>query len=170
MAEFKSHIIKLDGDVWHLAILVPQKIAKAFVTKENRRVVCIINGNHSFQCALMPSGNGDFFINVNKVIRTKLDLKSGDSVSIKLEKDTSEYGLPLPDELKAAWELDEEGHRVFHNLTPGKQRTLIHILGKPKSSEIRVTKALAVLEYLKSVNGKLDFKELNLALKNASNP
>ena len=63
----------------------------------------------------------------------------------------------MPDELLAAWEMDDDGYTVFHTLTKGKQRSLIHIIGKPKSSEIRIKKALVVLDYLKSVNGKLDF-------------
>jgi len=64
---------------------------------------------------------------------------------------------------------DEDGNKVFHRLTPGKQRSLLHIIAKPKSENIRIKKAVAILEYLKSVNGKLDFKELNLAIKNANN-
>ena len=76
--------------------------------------------------------------------------------------------MPLPDELKTAWDLDEDGHRVFHSLTMGKQRTLIHMVGKFKSADKRIEKSLVILEYLKSVNGNLDFKELNIAFKNAN--
>ncbi len=55
--------------------------------------------------------------------------------------------------------------RIFHTLTLGKQRTLLHLIGKPKSGEVRLRKAIAVINYLKEVNGRLDFKELNLAIK-----
>jgi len=57
---------------------------------------------------------------------------------------------------------------VFHNLSAGKQRTLLHLIGKPKSEEIRINKAMVVNEYLKEVNGRLDFKELNQAFKDAN--
>ena len=60
---------------------------------------------------------------------------------------------------------DEHGSKVFHDLTPGRQRSLLHLVGKPKSEAIRIKKAITILEYLKSVNGVLDFKELNLAFK-----
>ena len=76
--------------------------------------------------------------------------------------------MPLPEELKTAWDLDEDGSTLFHSLTMGKQRSLVHLIGKPKSSEIRIRKALTMLEYLKSVNGNLDFKDLNEAFKNAN--
>jgi len=76
--------------------------------------------------------------------------------------------MPLPDELKTAWELNPEGYAIFHTLTMGKQRSIVHIIGTPKSSEIRINKALTILEYLKTVNGNLDFKELNEAFKLAN--
>jgi uncharacterized protein YdeI (YjbR/CyaY-like superfamily) len=116
----------------------------------------------------MPEGNGDSFINVNGEIRKKLKLEVNDQVEISLEKDTSKYGMPLPDELKTAWELDPEGHDIFHTLTMGKQRSIVYIIGKPKSSDIRIKKALTMLDYLKTVNGNIDFKELNEAFKLAN--
>jgi uncharacterized protein YdeI (YjbR/CyaY-like superfamily) len=105
---------------------------------------------------------------MNGEIRKKLKLEVNDTVEISLEKDTSTYGMPLPDELKTAWELDPEGHDIFHALTMGKQRSLVHIVNKPKSSDIRIKKALTTLEYLKTVNGNLDYKELNEAFKLAN--
>ena len=101
--------------------------------------------------------------NINKLLLQKA------AFEIELEKDNSKYGMPLPNELKTAWELDEEGYEVFHTLTIGKQRSLVYQIGKPKSSELRIRKALAMLEYLKSVNGNLDYKELNEAYKQANN-
>ncbi len=168
MEEFNSNVIQLAGNVWDVAIVVPQRIGDRLALVKNRRVVRTINNNVTFQCALMQRGDGSYFININKEIRNKTGLELGDSLLVKLEPDQSEYGLPLPDELKSAWELDQEAYDVFHALTKGKQRSLIHVVYKPKSLEIRIKKALVMLEYLKSVNGKLDFKELNLALKNAN--
>jgi bifunctional DNA-binding transcriptional regulator/antitoxin component of YhaV-PrlF toxin-antitoxin module len=168
MVEFKTHIKHVDGQVWYCAVFVPAEIAKQFIDKKQKRVVCTINNAVTFQCALMPKGDGSYFINTNKEIRKKLGLEPGMEVNIGLEADTSKYGMPLPDELKTAWDLDKEAFDVFHSLTIGKQRNLIHIVGKVKSSEVRIKKALVILEYLKSVNGKLDFKELNQAFKEAN--
>jgi len=122
----------------------------------------LVSFQDGIHAALMPQGNGDFFINVNKEIRKKQSLELGDKITIELEKDSSKYGMPLPDELKTAWELDEEGHSIFHSLTMGKQRSLVYIIGKPKSSDIRIKKALTMLEYLKSVNGTRNEHEVTL--------
>ena len=165
---FSTHLFRKEGNVWDVAIYIPLDEAKEYLEHKDRRVLCTINGENTFHCALMPQGNGDFFINTNKELRKKAALELGNTVDIILEKDTSIYGMPLPAELKTAWELDPEGHEVFHTLTMGKQRSLVYQIGKPKSSDIRIKKALTLLEYLKSVNGKLDFKELNEAYKLAN--
>lgn len=113
----------------------------------------------------MPKGDGGFFININKKIRDSLQLKIGMQVQATLRKDDSKYGLPMPEELDELFKMDEEGNRLFHALTPGKQRTLLYIVGFPKTSDKRITRAIAVVEHLKANNGKIDFKMLNVALR-----
>ncbi len=75
----------------------------------------------------------------------------------------------MPKELEELLLIDEEGDYFFHQLTPGKQRTLLHIIGQPKRSDTRIKKAIVVVEYLKSARGKLDFKALNQAFKDYKN-
>ena len=119
-------------------------------------------------CALMSAGDGSYFINTNKDVRKKLGLVPGSKVDVSLQEDSSEYGMSVPEELSTAWNLDDYAYELFHKLTPGKQRSLIHIIGKLKSSEKRIQKSLTLLEYLKSVDGNFDFKELNEAFKQAN--
>ena len=165
---FNTYLFRKKGNVWDIAIYVPQTEAEPFINNGNKRVICTINTTFSFHAGLMPLGNGDSFITINSEIHKKLKLEVDDTLSISLEKDDSTYGMPLPKEIQTAWELDPEGQDVFHTLTKGKQRSLIYQIGKPKSSEIRIQKALTVLEYLKYVNGNLNFKELNEAHKLAN--
>lgn len=165
MDQHKSKMQNFNNDLWGHHFLVDQSIGNQFVNGNNRRVICTLNSEVSFHCALMPYGNGGYFINVNKEIRDKLKIQTGSLITFSLTKDDSEYGMPLPEELNELWTIDDEGFKYFHKLTPGKQRTLIYIIGKPKSSVIRLNKAIAINEYLKSVRGKLDFKELNAYIK-----
>ena len=165
--EFTAIIDDFNSDLWHFHLVVPETIARVFVTEDNdRRVVCTLNGKKTFQCALMPKGDGNFFININKEIRTKLKLNLGSTVEVSLVKDESEYGLPMPEELASLMQIDPEGDKLFHALTPGKQRTLLYIVGKPKNAELRIKRAIAVIDHLKELGGKIDFKLLNVALKN----
>ena len=166
--KFASALIKLDSNVWSHAIQVPDNISKHFIKGGNKRVVATLNHLTEIHCALMAGGSLGYFININKELRTRYGWKEGDLLEVELREDLSEYGVPIPEEMQQAMELDEEGAHYFKSLSMGKQRALLHIIGKPKSSEIRIRKALVVLDYLKSVQGKLDFKGLNNAFKNSN--
>lgn len=167
---FTTTLDKFDSNLWGHHIFVPDVIANQFITEGNdRRVICTLNEGTAFQCALMPKGDGGFFININKKIRDSLKLKVGMQVQATLRKDDSQYGLPMPEEFAELLAMDEEGNRLFHALTPGKQRTLLYIAGNAKSSDKRITRAIAIVEHLKANNGKIDFKMLNVALRDSNN-
>ncbi|MBR9861675.1 DUF1905 domain-containing protein [bacterium] len=168
MPYFKAEIRRLQSDVWWYGLFLPNKEIQSFLESEDRRVICDIEGKHKFHCALMPFGDGQYFININKAIRKKFDLEEGDQLNIKLTKDESEYGMPMPEELREAMDLDPEADTYFHKLSAGKQRNLIYIVSQAKQSPTRIKKALVILDYLKEAEGKLDFRELNEAFKEAN--
>ena len=167
MVKFETVLMTLNEPIWYVGILIPKKIAKPFLT-ENARVLCSVNSNEPFQGALMPKGDGDYFINLNKERRKAFVLEIGDIINVSLEKDESKYGLPVPKEFEELLYQDPEGNEVFHTLSPGKQRSLIYIIGKPKSEQKKIEKGIVVLDYLKKAQGKLDFKELNQAFKESN--
>lgn len=162
--EFTAPIEKHDSEVWFYHIVVPQEIVDHFLNDGGQRVVCTLNGKESFQCALMPA-DGKRFININKKLRDKLGLVLGEPVTASLSKDTSEYGLPMPDEFREMLNQDPVGDRLFHELTPGKQRNLLYIAGGVKSIDKRIERAIVIVEHLKTHQGKIDFKALNVEMK-----
>ena len=89
----------------------------------------------------------------------------GDQVTITLEKDTSEYGMPMPESLMLLLDQDEEGSKYFHELTPGKQRSLIYIVSKVKNIDKQINKGLAILEHLREFKGQIEYKQLNEKIK-----
>jgi uncharacterized protein YdeI (YjbR/CyaY-like superfamily) len=166
--EFTALVEKLDSEVWFYHIVVPQKIVDHFLKDGPQRLVCTLNGKESFQCAIMAA-NGKRFINVNKKIRDKLSLVIGEPVTASLAKDTSEYGLPMPDEFREMLNQDPLGDDLFHALTLGKQRNLLYIAGGVKSIDKRIARAIVIVEHLKIHKGKLDFKALNEEMKASRN-
>lgn len=164
--KFNSVLEKFDSDLWYFYFKVPNDIAEKLIDKD-RRVICSVNNKIEYSCAIMHGSMGDFFININKEYRKKLKINDGDEIEVTLVKDTSKYGMPMPEEFEEILYQDPEGDKIFHSLTPGKQRTLIHLVGKIKSSQIRINKALTIIDYLKEVSGNLDYKELNEAFKNS---
>lgn len=155
---------EFDSNVWGYHLPVAKQQAQEFIEGDNRRVQCIINGQLNLHCALMPYPEG-YFILMNQPNVKKLGIKPGDKVSVKIEKDNSDYGLPMPDSFMALLSQDELGNEYFHKLTPGKQRSLIYIVAKVKNIDSQINKGLAILDHLTTSKGKLDFKQLNEKIK-----
>lgn len=162
--EFKAPILKFEWDLWSYYLAVPKEVADQFIEGEDRRVICTINGTSPIHSALMPKGD-ICSIYVKKEFMKKHGLSEGDEVSVKLEKDRSEYGIPVPESFLVLLDQDEEGSRYFHLLTKGKQRSLIHLVGKVKNVDSQLAKGLAIMHHLKEAEGKLDFKRLNELIK-----
>ena len=163
--KFKSILYKPDDHGgWHF-VRVEGKIGDKFEKKDgSRRVVCTINGTESFQCALMPSGS-DYILVVNKTKRDRLQIVAGDRISVELKVDESRYGLPMPEEFKEVLNQDPEGHRLFHDLTPGRQRSLIYMIGKVKDVDRRIHTALICVDHLKKNDGRIIGERLHEELK-----
>lgn len=163
--KFKTTLIRSSKDSgWHF-IDVPGKIGKKFEKSDkSRRVVCTINGAESFQCALLPS-DGDFVIVVNKTKRDGLKIVAGDKIDVELKADESQYGLPMPEELREVLNQDLEGDKLFHALTAGKRRSLLYLIGKVKDVDRRIHTALTCVEHLRKNDGKIIGDQLYEELK-----
>jgi len=149
--------------LWGAHFVVPDFVYNA-LAEEDRRVICVLNEAIEYQCAMLPRGDGTYLITVNKKIRDQLKLKEGSRFNVSLSKDTSKYGLPMPEEFAEVLAQDVEGDNLFHALTAGKIRTLLYIAGNVKSSDKRIERALAIVEHLKINGGKIDFKTLYLRI------
>jgi uncharacterized protein YdeI (YjbR/CyaY-like superfamily) len=73
--------------------------------------------------------------------------------------------MPMPEELEAVFDSDPIAFKFFEKLTPGKQRSLLHLVGKVKRESSRIAKSLAIADHLVSFNGQLDYKALNERIK-----
>jgi len=164
-------LAKINGQslpMWTTYVMVPEEISEHFIkTLQTRRVKMILE-NTIYQVALHPDGNGCFALQLSKGTMKKHQLEIGSSVSITLEEDHSKYGIYCCEEFEELLKIDFEGSEYFHQLTPGKQRSLIHIISKLKSEQKRIEKGLVVLDHLKNQNGKLDYEILREDFKNAN--
>lgn len=168
MAEFTSTIQKSEGNVWQLYFTVPKAIALPFIDGANKRIKCALNQKVTYQAALMPFGNGDFYVLLNKKNQQLAGVELFDEVSVVLEKDKSEYGLEVAPEIELVFAEDQEVFRLFKQLTMGKQRSLIYWMGNVKNPDIRVERTVVALEHLKKNNGAIDYKQLNMEIKEAN--
>ncbi len=144
---------------------IPNKIVDKLSKDGKKRILCTVANHPYFHAAFMPDGKGGFYIMLNKEKEKNFKLVLGQSYKLSLEKDNSKYGMHLPEEFEELLYQDPEGEAIFETLTDGKKRNLIHLVAVPKTSKTRLKKAVVILDYLKDVNGKLDFKELMQAFK-----
>ena len=158
--EFTARLDNFNKRLWTFHVKVPKDIAMYFKEKGDKRVVATLNNAVTFQCAIMPAGDGVYFININKKIRDQLKLKEGSKIDVHLTKDESDYGLPFPEELKELLDQDRKGNELFHALTPGKQRNMIYAVNQVKNVDLRIHRSLVLIEHLKKNKGKINFREL----------
>jgi len=154
-----------DSPIWSGHVEVPLEVVEYFKNEKIKRLICTFQNQVKTHLVIQSDGKGGHYILLNKDIAKQIQLTVGEEVSVALEEDTSKYGMPLPEEMKELLLQDPEGERYFHSLTPGKQRSLLYIVGKPKGTDTRLKKAIVILNYLKQTQGKLDMKELNQAFK-----
>jgi Domain of unknown function (DUF1905)/Bacteriocin-protection, YdeI or OmpD-Associated len=164
--EFDAELTSLGHSGWVFIPVTPEQAAALdFPNKRYKRVVCTVNGAIDFQCALMPSGTGQFIITINKLKRDTAGVSVGDTVRIRLEIDSSRYGLPMPEEFRAVLDQDPEADRLFHALTPGKQRSLLYLANQKTDVDLRIHRALVIAEHLKENNGAVDGRALDHELR-----
>jgi hypothetical protein len=151
---FTSRIERFDRKGGEYFMVVPDEVATIFVTgRKPERVRCKLNGTVAFQCAIRPRAGAGFYINVAKDIRRAGRLILGQTVNVEVEKDTSVYGRDMPEELMELLNQDEEGNSLFHKILPSKQRGIIHYIASAKSVQVRVDRAVMMVDRLK--NGQI---------------
>jgi hypothetical protein len=159
--QFETHIDKLDYLIGVNYLFIPKKQVDALGGLKCGRLVCKVNNKISFQCGLVSLSDGNAYITINKARLKSLNLETGDSVNICLEKDQSEFGFDLCPELQTLFDQAPEIFERFKLLKPGMQRQIIHLIGNAKSSEVRTNRAISMMGKIMNVpEGKETFKAI----------
>ncbi|MCB0375318.1 MAG: DUF1905 domain-containing protein, partial [Sinomicrobium sp.] len=90
MIEFTAVLADFNNSLWGNYLPVEREIAEQVLEgHSDRRVICTINDTVDFQCALMPKGDGNYYILVNKANKKKARIQLGQEVRVSLSKDES---------------------------------------------------------------------------------
>jgi hypothetical protein len=163
-----TRLKSFEEEMWSNILPIPNSIAEKLIEGKDRRVICHISGIRPFHCAILPDGEGSWFILLNKARKKALGVRNGDEIAIQLEKDRSEYGMEMPVELREVLDQDEYADKLFHELTPGRMRNIIHSVASVKSSDIKIRRAFVYAEHLKKNKGKIEYKALSQEMKEAN--
>ncbi|HEX8060559.1 MAG TPA: YdeI/OmpD-associated family protein [Cyclobacteriaceae bacterium] len=154
---FKSKIHKLEHLAGHY-INVPASIVKKAGGIGKQRFVCTVNKAMTWKCGVVAHKAGGGYILLNKKQMQMGNLKAEQEVNVSLKKDSSEYGMDVPKELKEVLAQDEVGKERFDKLVPGKRRYIIYYVTQVKSSDLRIERAVRLISNLKKLpQGKETF-------------
>lgn len=159
--EFETHIAQLDYLMGVTYLYIPANIVQELGGLKCGRLVCTVNNKSKFQCGLMSLSEGAAYITFNKTRLKSLKLKTGDQVLVKLEKDESEFGFDLCEELTELFKQAPESFERFKRLKPGMQRQLIYYSGNAKSAAVRMERCIKMVTRLERIpEGQETFKLL----------
>ncbi len=148
-----------------MIVEVPKTIVEKLEGFAGQRFLCTINKSVSWKCGMVAYHNGSAYISLNKKILKEIG-PSSERISVSLVKDVSKYGMDMSDELRTLLKQDKEGSRRFHLLPPGKQRYIIYYVSQVKSSQLRIERAIRLIENLKrTTEGKESFREIVSKMK-----
>ncbi len=125
------------------------------------RLLCRINHGEAFTAGFVAFGEGNAYLLLNKQKRQQYGIEIGMELNLQLEPHPDELGMPLPEVLTEILAQDEEAHRRYCQLAPGKQRYIAYYVGQLKSTDKQIERALQLLGNLKScAEGKESFETL----------
>ncbi|NVK62932.1 MAG: DUF1905 domain-containing protein [Flavobacteriales bacterium] len=126
----------------------------------NQRFNVTINNEVTWQGGTVSLGNNTAYITFSKARMKKIGVTLGDTVTVHLEKNRSEYGFDVPEEFEEVLRQDPHANERFSKLPKGMRRGIIYIVLQLKSSEKRIEKSLFFMENLKRAPEKVTMRHL----------
>ena len=115
----------------------------------NQRFQITINDSVSWKAGSVALGDRVAYISISKARMKQLEVHLGDSVKVLLQKDTSLYGMDVPEEFTELLNQDEHAKERFELLSLGLRRAVIYVVAQLKSSQKRIDKSVFLMENLK---------------------
>lgn len=133
------------------ALEIPEHIVTPFWNEGHKRVKVTATFEEktiTFHAALQKRNNR-YFIIFGKKNQKALGVYPNDYFELQFFKDTSKYGVEMPEELAAVLMSDHEAAQIFESFTDGKKRGIIYMVLGYKNSQTRIDKSLRICENLK---------------------
>tara|TARA_B100001115_G_scaffold184631_1_gene187963 strand:- start:345 stop:809 length:465 start_codon:yes stop_codon:yes gene_type:complete len=139
-------------------VICDYDVAQKFIEQHSKRVLIYGPDQKAIHRALQLRKDGYALIALSKAILKGWKMEVGDLVQIRVEPDTSEFGMSFPEEFKIVLEQDPEAAAVFERLKPGRQRGVLHYVSQPKGEESRIKRALEMAEKMRTgtLHGGID--------------
>ncbi len=140
-----------DNDAAWQHVVLPEDVARAVQASGHKRFVLTLDDATSWHCAVNVTCEADHqvagisFCYVSREHMKAAGCAPGQRVDVRLEPDTSKYGMSVHPTLEAALAADPELERRFDEMLPGKRRGHLLRIGKART-EATVAKRIEALK------------------------
>ncbi|MBX2896039.1 MAG: DUF1905 domain-containing protein [Cyclobacteriaceae bacterium] len=144
---FETRLIEYDDMLVSTVVELPADVINKLPSGRVR-----VEGNLNavpFNLGVQFKKGGARYLSISQAMRKAGKLKPGDKVKVSFEIVDSDK-LELPEEIEAALAQDEAGAKLWNKLTVGLQRSLVHYINSTKNVDLRIERALYLLNKVKS--------------------
>ncbi len=147
---FKARILR----EWVLYVVdVPRRISLALKAEGPTPVVLSVNGSSERKTTMTPRKTGLHRLHVHGQLRREKGVGEGDTVTIRLRRDTGPRGVEVPPDLAEALR-EADALEAFHALGPAHQRELVAWMDQAVRDETRSKRIVRVVERACAVREK----------------
>jgi len=148
MAKTFKATLEADGTPLNWVIArIPFDVAKVWGSRGRMKVKGDING-FPFRTSLFPTGEGKHYLLVNKRMQKGAGASVGKAAQVRLEPDTEERIIIVPEELERAMSEDRSLRRWFDRLTYSTRKYLTDQVTAVKGAAARNRRADQIAERL----------------------
>lgn len=160
--KFTSHAEKTGWTYIEIPASVAEQIKPGY--KKSFRIKGNIDNYKIEKTSILPAGNGDFILPINKTMRQTIKKPIGSHIILRIEEDTTQ--IKIDADLMTC--LEEEPHAItqFSSLTPSHQRYFSKWISEAKTQE---TKARRIALTIEAMLKKMDFGEMIRAARTSKN-
>jgi hypothetical protein len=142
---FNARLDEVEGAFISTVIYIPPAVMKN-LPQSRVRVKGTMN-TAPFALAVQYRKSGKSFFIVSKSLRKAAGIKTGDIVSVKFKIVSDKVDVPA--EMEAVLSQDDDGRKMWNEITPGLQRSLCLYINSVKNVDSRITRALFLINKVK---------------------
>lgn len=144
---FETRLVEYDDTLVNAVVEIPEEIISK-LPKGRVRVEGTLN-DVPFNLGVQFKKTGARYLSVSQALRKTAKIKPGDKVNVKFQLVDPDK-LELPEEMEAVLAQDEAGAKLWNKLTVGLQRSLVHYINSTKNVDLRIERALYLMNKVKS--------------------
>jgi len=116
--------------------------------------VAITIRGHRFRTSMTPTGDGGFYMVLNRSMRETTSVGHGDRILVMVELDTEPRAVDVPPELARALRRSRRAAREFERIAPSHRREYAAYVDEAKRPETRERRARRSIEMLEELAAK----------------